>query len=759
VEVHDHKSVVTQRQSSQNAGSTEKSDPISIHKSSPWLTPSPWVPYRNPVEHAISPNAETTLKDESRVKSQADKDKENMPAPGQSAENPKSTGKQAKIITVVLHPTPLSQFIDLSAKAGMPANPHSKRDANGEALLSAGMRPSTTPLIAIPSTPILGGMEPPAAKRQKREKMQIDLRNVYAVESQIAQAITAPLYLESATKAMEAVAILEALAHPDHCAKVPPPKTRKKTVAEMAAEESAAADEESYMLIMDERHSSKAGGAGGGSGEDGQVGGSVFEPRFERFKAIESIKLQVIERKKREKLVQAEQAKKEEQEAEQREKAKQEEARRALEEQSRLQAQLRQSQQHAQRQAIQRAAAVQRQQQANQAAAGILPNAGVSGAMGGLNNGMGAQQRFLQQQALSQAPMSSPVVRNATPHNASSPMVGQAMVNPMQPSNSSMGGSPPRPGSVVPQNPQMTPLMANAMRPQNSQQSQGGTPRVANATPNMSHNMPNVGQTPRMGQSSPMGMGQQGQMGMMPNQMTPAQMQQTRMMAQQQQERIRQQAVAQAALQGSPMNSQQMTPQQQMLMQQQLQQMQGQNMMGMNGMGMNAAQMRAMQAMQQGSPQGFMGQNRNPITPQMMQQAQHQAALQAQQHGMQQGQQAVNPQSQVSMQMRQQIAALANRLYQQQLPNVVAQYGGNPPPEALAQFRQQCNMNAMAQARARMAHQQQQLRQAQGQMMANGGQVGMGMPMNMGNMGNMNMNLGGGNINMNGMGMQRPNGI
>lgn len=91
-------------------------------------------------------------------------------------------------------------------------------------------------------------------------------------------------------------------------------------------DQSAAADEEQYMLILDERLSSNNGvpGAANPADNDGQAGSASWEPRFERFKAIESIKLQSVENKKKEKMQLAEQVKRQQQEGEAWEKARQE---------------------------------------------------------------------------------------------------------------------------------------------------------------------------------------------------------------------------------------------------------------------------------------------------------------------------------------------------------------------------------------------------------------------------------------------------
>ncbi|KFY72167.1 hypothetical protein V499_07693 [Pseudogymnoascus sp. VKM F-103] len=796
VEVHDHKSIATARESSQNLSSSDKTEPMSIHNSNAYLTPSPWVPYPKENLALTKPIAIPGAPAESeKGKTAEDKDKENMPAPGQPSDNQRSrsNAKKAKISTMVLHPTPMSTYVDLAIKATTPlANQSQGRRESHQDV--NGMAPPQTPNMAGSSSGSVG-MDPPPAKRQKREKMEIDSKNIYPVESSITLATTAPLFLEPVESAAASAALLEALAHPDHSFPVPSPKSRKKTVAEMAAEESAAADEEQYMLILDERFSNGAAGGVTAADGDSKVGGASFEPRFERFKAIESIKLQVVENKKREKLLQAEAAKKQQQESEAREKAKQEQTKRDNEESLRGQAQLRiQQQQQQQQQNLrqqenhrrQLAAQQAQNQQAMKGMQGAGPHGHPAPAMGLPNaaNGMTTQQqRFLQQQQLSQAPTSSPIVQNATPHNASSPMTAGNIDVQMRHSTSSLGGSPPRPGSVVPQNPQMTPIVAHAMRAQGSQQSHGGTPRISQGTPNMSQEA--LRQTPRMSQTSPMPghMVQVPQMGggahMMPNQnMMNTQMQQAQIIAQQQQQqqRLRQQA-AQQAMNSSPMNGQQMSPQQMALQQQIAHQMQQGNpaMMGGNQMAINYnAQMRAMAAVQaqnsmQPNGQSFMGRG-GAMTPQMIQQAQHQAALQAQQQQQQQQQQGQMQQGPPNI-VQQRVQAMARQIYQSQITNFMAQYaGGQAPPEQLNLFKQQCQLSArqkigqqvMIQQQQQQAMRQQQQQQQQGHMMSGqqhpGMVQGMNMGMNMGMQGNMNMN-GSMNGNMNGSGMQRPSGM
>lgn len=729
---------------------------MSIHNSNAYLTPSPWVPY--PKDSSATNNKSTAEKSQDAEKAKPAQDKENMPAPGQK--------NGPKIATVVLHPTAFSGYIDLAIKATTPADGSNKRKADETPLSAIGGRPQT-PMLTIPSNPTQG-MDPPAAKRQKREKMELDAKNLYPVESGITFATTASLYLEPTKSVGEAIALLQALTHPDHAADVPKPKTRKKTVAEMAAEESAAAIEEQYLLTLDDRYATTTGAAT--ADVDGQVGGAAFEPRFEKFKAIENIKQQVQEKKRKEKMDAAEAIKKQQQEAEARDKASKDAEKRLEEQRAAQQMRMTQQQMAQQAQARRQMAMAQAQKAAAQAAGahghpqGNMVNQNLAN--------MNAQQRFMQQQ-ITQAQSASPVVRNATPMNMSSPMVGQNMGVPMQSTTSSMGGSPPRPGSVVPQGSQMSPLLAQAMRTQGSQQSHAGTPRMATGTPNMANMVPPVNQTPRMAQPSPrpgqMSQAQQmNLMGTMGNNIDPQIRAQIAQQQQQQQQlRMRQAAAAQALGASSP---QQMTQQQQQLMQQQLAMQQNAPMMHQNPMAQQyAAQLRAMQAQQanqagqaqagmQQNAMNFMAGQRQAMTPQMIQQAQ-QNALQAQ--AQQQGQMG-----QAGMQrnanLQAQINRIAQQLFQAQYQMFVNQQGGQPSQAAIENFRQRCQQTAHLKVKEMINRSAQQRALQQQQMMNQQGQMGMvnatGMNpgMQQGMQGQMGMN---GMNAMGQMGMQRPPGM
>lgn len=756
VQVYDHKPTTSPQDSNRVNTGTQKAVPFSVHNYNQHLTPSPYVPF--PKENLQD------LKGNGSSKSSEQKDKENMPAPAAPADGQRSNSgnlpKKPKVSTIVLHPTPISNYADMAIKASE-ARPGTadgrvepRQETNGSLSATVPLTPSTT------ASPTLQTSMAPPAKRQKRSKTELDASNVHAVESQITLAITAPLVLDPVSSAAESAMLLESLAHPMHSEKPPSPKTRKRTVAEMAADEALAVSQERYMLCLDERLSSSTTGAQGGANPadgDGQAGGASFEPRFERFKTLENIRIQHEENKKAEKARQAEIDRKNMQDRE-RERLRQESEKRDAE--------------RMRQQAIQQEA-TRRQQEAHRrvlsaAAAGQQPQPNLPGAQSQaqgqhahahpqqnniIANGIqGQPQRFHQQ--VSQGQMSSPIVRNGTPQSHSSPIVNNGMGNiQMQHSTSSMGGSPPRPGSAVHQNhPQMGGPTAHNMTTQRSQQSHAGTPRMPSATPNLQSTPLNrqMSQTPRMSQVSPL----QGPMGQVPHvpqmmvnngqqmNMTPAQQQQFQQQQQQAiiQQRLRQQQAAQAigSMNGQPMSQQQMMHAQQIL-QHQANQMNN-TQLAQNYQAQIAAMQRAggmppnmnfnnspgMQNMQQ---MHQMQQLQQMQRMQQLQQQQQQHNAQVAQGAGQQYPQQMNPQAQQQLMVRKAVQSRAQQIYQQQIPQLHAQYPSGIPEDVHMDFRRRCQQTATAQVQQMSVSRMQQ----QQQMMA--AQHG-GMP--------------------NGMGMQRP---
>lgn len=768
VQIHDHKSIAPSQNPNRPKPGSGKIVPFSVHNHNPYLTPSSYVPF--PTESALPGKARSDVdgKDPS-----APKDKENMPAPvlPNGAHNP-SSPKKPKIHTVVLRPTPLSRHTEFAIRAAEALATGSWRS---ESRLEAATVPPT-PTTALPLTPQTGSMAPPA-KRLKKNSVDLTTGNVYKLESSITLATTAPLSLEPVHSAGEAAALLESLSHPMHSDAPPAPKTRKRTVAEMAADEAQAADQERQMLIFDERLVPSTAGAQGGANPvigDGQAGGASFEPRFERFKTLENIRAQHEENKKAEKQRREEADRKSRQEQERnklRDEAEKREQERARAISSNQQAATLATQEAARRRQLQQ----QQQQLQHQAS---HPQQGMQAGQGAPHlqqggqaqaphghpqaNGIAAQPQRFHQQQVSQAQASSPIVRNGTPQNHSSPVNNNMGAVPMQPSTSSMGGSPPRPGSVVHQNhPQMGGVSgAHGMAAQRSQQSHAGTPRMPVSTPNIQSTPLNrqMSQTPRMSQGSPM----QGPMAtmqvpMMNGQPMPVNPQHAQAMQQQQRVAaiMRSQQQAQQAQQHAIPGAQMQQPYNAQMMQ--MAQRQGglppnmnQNMMNgqqtMSAMPqMTLQQMQAQVQMQQMRHQvqaqqaqaqamgGAMGGGQQINNPQLMQAH----LLRQQQMAQQQQQQHLNPQQQqhaaqhaAQQQMyQQQVVATAQAMYQQQRPKLAAQYpNGVLPDEIERNLKASCQQNAQAtvqrQFQARRAQQQQammaaQAAQAQGGMQQN----------------------------------------
>ncbi|KAG4431260.1 hypothetical protein IFR05_013248 [Cadophora sp. M221] len=770
VQIYDHKSIAPSQNTNRPKSGAGKTVPFSVHNYNAYLTPSSYVPY--PTEFAIPGKGQSA--DDEDKKGSSHKDKENMPAPdlpGDARNKAPSSPKQPKISTIVLRPTALSNHADLAMKAAEGQAPDGRRDSRQDVNgvpLSATVPP--TPTTAIPSTPQTS-MAPPA-KRVKKSHAELTSSNIYAAESQITFATTAPLMLEPVSSAGQAAALLESLAHPMHSDAPPAPKTRKRTVAEMAADEAQAADQERHMLIFDERLSPNTARAqGGGNPGDGvsQAGGVSFEPRFERFKTIENLKAQHEEAKRVEKLRREEAERKSRQEQERNklrdeaEKREQEKTRLLAQQQMAATRQQQLHQESQRRQMVQQAAQSQaglqqgtpHPQQGNQIQ---TPHAHPQ-TNGLAANGMAAQpQRFHQQ--VSQAQASSPIVRNGTPQSHSSPIVNQMGNVPMQQTTSSIGGSPPRPGSVVHQNhPQMGVPTGHPMSAQRSQQSHAGTPRMPNSTPNIQSTPLNrqMSQTPRMSNGSPMQTSMAAMQGipvMNAQQMPVMNSQQAQMLQQQRMAHIMRNNNGQQQQQ-AVMNA--MAVPQQMTVQQQQQYMahMARNQQVQQGMPNQlaqtyAAQMAAMAQRSGGLPPN-MNQNQNmmnnnpgmvgmqQMTMQQMQQhmqmqsqmRQAQVQAQAQAQAQQNPQQAAHQAAQQHL-FQTQVAAAAQTLYNAQRPKVASSYAnGILPDEIDRQLRLQCQTNATQTVQRRF---QAQRAQQQHQMMAQAQAQAQGMQQNMNGM-------------------------
>lgn len=467
VKVVDHKSVSAQANKSKGASGDEKNTPFSIHNYNQHITPSPYVPY--PKQNQNRSNKPGGLKDDTAAKKQQDAGKTGEQTGDASSKDESGEASSEKrplpapkVYTTVLHPTPRSLQAELTLLA---TTPHP----------SANRKSSTAQNSQKTSTSAAG---PPPAKRQR---MLVEPQELHECEAKLTKAVAPPLFLEPVDSLEAAQKLLQFLDSPLHRAMPPSPKRRKRTVAELAADEALAAEEERFMLIMDERlqpaTSSTSGGAKSAVDETGGV--VPFEPRFSRFKTIESIRLQHEEKAKREheRKLQQEQAKRQQQQEQERER------RRLLEQ--------RQAEEHAKEEA-------RRQQLAAHQASTLAAQ---------------QQARFAQANAMSQVSqghMSSPIIRNQTPHSMSSPIVGHIGAHgsvPMSMSASGQGiGSPQRPPSALQHG--HPGMMGHPMAASRSQQahSRNGTPQMTHGTPAMSHATPvmrNVTPMPRMGHGSP----------------------------------------------------------------------------------------------------------------------------------------------------------------------------------------------------------------------------------------------------------------
>ncbi|RKF81622.1 putative transcription factor spt20 [Golovinomyces cichoracearum] len=766
VQIHDHKSIASSQPPERDKSPKPKQVLFSILNHSPYCTPSPYAPQ----ETQKTPKNKSSLADKTDTDNAEQHEKNDVP----SSTTPTPGPLKPKILTVVLHPTPLSRFVDLAIKAAetLCTEDISSNQQEKKKNMSTSVPANST--ATVPLTP-QASMAPPA-KRVKRSKVKLDSNHIYSLEAQINLATTAPLFLEPVSNAFESAALLECLTHPMHEEKPPAPKIRKRTVAEMAADEAFAAEQERYMLLLDERISSSAVTVPGGitsAGTDDQSGGIVFEARFERFKLIETIRSQYEANKRLEKIKTAENEKRQRQETEK--KRVKDEADKRVEHEKKAAAQLKQAQ--AQRQAAenhwnsqiladqvnlhQQIQGLQNQTQAksqpqsqnqpqpqhtqsqqnSQSQHSHPPNSGA------LNAIPGQPQRFHQQISLARA--SSPINRTGTPQNKSSPTVNSLGGVPMQSSASSNCGSP-RPGSIIQQSQQQkAALTSHGMTSQISQQSHTSTPRITASTPAQSTPINRqISQKPRITLGSP----PQAQIANLPqgtktqamnaqpiiSNATQAQVFQQQRVQQILRQQQQQQAFAQGM--GGMMQAQQMARN---LQQQPV--MLRQSMQGYSAAQMaDLAQRQASQnSMNQGINRNFVsnvsGMNNMPqqisLSVQQIQQLQQQQLMRqahAQQMAAQQ-QQAIhglNPRAGITQAVRNQIMGLAQRIYQaekaaftSQNPNVMINDNLDRQMRARAQNTAQ---QQYAQARRRqqmVAAQAAQAAQAQ----QNGMQHSMGM--------------------------------
>lgn len=522
VKVVDHKSVA--KAAATTGAEAEDDKPFSIHNYNTFITPSPYVPY----PQQQSTNKSPVMKQESGVVSDKQTNGDHpssstLGEPGsEDAARPSSKpGKpQPRIYHIALRPTNLSKHMDL-VLASMELDPKSSLNRKQSQVFNA-RTPGSAGAMAAPLSLDTSAAGDKGSASKKR-KLRIAPDQMINFERSVVNHTAPPLCLDLVNSLEEAEAQMLSLRDPLYDQQPPSPKSRKRTVAELAADDALAKEQERFMLIM----AGDGGGAGANTGVvDGQAAGAMFQPDFGKFNTIQQIKFQTAEKQKREEERRMhDDANKRQQEEErkrhqevmrlQQQQAHQQQAERnrlaQLQEQKRVAVQAAAAQQQQQQLQMQQQIQAQQQQQAQQ-------NAQQMAQLSGVPPNMHNQIRQGQ-------PMSSPVMRQSTPHGNSSPIVnnGQAQAVPMatQSSQQGMAGSPARPGSAMQHG---HPGVAMARGPSNQGPSRNGTPQISHNTPAMPQATPVMRQgTPaqRMSQASPH-----------PGMMAPTpQMQQAQMMA------------------------------------------------------------------------------------------------------------------------------------------------------------------------------------------------------------------------------------
>ena len=784
VRVVDHKSAAKEAAASGAAADDEK--PFSIHNYNQYITPSPYAPY---------PIREQSVAKTPLLKQEQSDRNETLPAQEVVDLAPKSYKPQPKIYHVALRPTIMSRHMDLVIDAMQP-DPKSLNRKGSQANVNG-----RTAGAGAPQTPISGVPQTPSAEKGppfKKPKLKIDPKDMIEYEGRVVNAIAPPLYLDPVENLGEVETLIHMLRDPLHDQRPPSPKSRKRTVAELAADDAHAKGQERFMLVMDERTAGTNGATNAGT-VDGQAAAALFQPRFEKFNALDNIKRDIAERKQREK---DRQLQEDENRRGQQERMQEEEKKRIMMQRAQEARMLR-----ARQAEVAAAMAAQQQQQPQ-------PPQPLQRPSSSQVNGIPPNMRNQIMQG------GSPIIRQGTPHAASSPIVTNAAQGgvPMGVSGSQQGhGSPPRPGSALQHGHPSAPM---ARGPSQQGPSRNGTPQLPhgtpaqrNATPIMRHNTPAQsvshasphGATPQM----PAGM-MPGIQAQMPNGMHRQQPNPQQLAEMQRRHALQQHAAQQAAMQnGMPNSTPQMSPAQvaQIQAHQQAQahaQAQANREAAMRQQQQNAMQsqqgtpqtvhmspipnqnqkvyqqqvMEAMKAQMQGQGLQQQGQNHaspapNHITPQQQQaqlvhaQAQQQQrmmqAAQAQGQMMVQGAPHPQQQQQQQQQQRAQLDPETQRqfsrtfaAYQQRLAAAAAaKYGGNPQmlqPQEVQQIKmqaQQLTQQAMQKQRAQMGaqmnnpqlqmqmQQQLQARQQMAQQQQQQQQQGGGMPNGMMGMQNM----------------------
>ncbi len=477
--------------------------PFSIHNYNDHVTPSPYVPFPNAAQRAVSEKrpgvdgngAVTNGTQGDAPQAETHRQTKEGAATAKSAADARQLPKQEKVFVRVLHPTALSRYTEMNLyRSSSDSLPPLSRRGSAVSTPTSATIPNPSNSAAPPSTPV-NANGPPA----KKQKTSASTMSPDDFESAMV-AFTAPqLYLEPAKSYSDMRRIMNALRNPRHEGQPPPPKRRKRTVAELAADEAIAADQERFMLVLDQRIGSAASGAAKTSTVDGEADTAAFTPDFARFKALESIKLRQEEMKK-EKAAAVELGKRRQQEQLERDKVDKD-RRREIDERLRAD----QHRHHHRQQATAKTGLTPQQQQPQPQPTQQQPHTTPHATP---NNVM-PNPHPLHLQPSSQQPTSSPVPHHNTLQSSptiSYGMPGQVGGVPMEGTPSNHGaGSPPRPSSAVQSH--MAATMVHSISQRSHQgPSRNGTPHNAHLTPSIQHATPvmrHLTPTPRISHASP----------------------------------------------------------------------------------------------------------------------------------------------------------------------------------------------------------------------------------------------------------------
>ena len=180
VVVQDHRTPAQAKEATKPS-STPDTTAASIHNYNQWMTPSPYAPF--PRDSGASPETANKAED-ARPNSSGDNEAAPAPATPKGIATPST--QSPRTFTRVLRPTPESLSMDLYLRSQKGAT-----ESRG-ALDTPGLAAPQTPLTMVPPTPTAGSMPPPA-KRQKKEKTELDLSDISSAEGQVLLATEAPL--------------------------------------------------------------------------------------------------------------------------------------------------------------------------------------------------------------------------------------------------------------------------------------------------------------------------------------------------------------------------------------------------------------------------------------------------------------------------------------------------------------------------------------------------------------------------------------